>query len=99
MNIDSGDIWVADTGARSHVIVLTGQRMARVTGRVVVAPEIGIRKGQPTLPSWVTVGKRRFAIERMQSLPADRLLERVGRATAKQVQRNEWVVQNLFDQR
>lgn len=96
MIVDAGDVWVADAGGRHRVLTLTGRRVAQLTSRVVVAPEIVIVPGQPTLPSWVAVGKRRYAIERMQSLPIESLLRRAGRASNNEAMRSERVVEALF---
>jgi len=80
--IEAGDIHLADLNEerRRQVLVVSNLRFNRLSGRVLVAPEI---RGEPDavpFPWRVEVAGAVFAVDLLRSLPADRLLERTGRA-------------------
>jgi mRNA-degrading endonuclease toxin of MazEF toxin-antitoxin module len=81
--IDAGDIFIADVGHEvpRHVLVLSNEGFHRRSNRVLVAPEWR-SPGVPVPFPWIVEGgdDMEFAIDRMGSVEADRLLRRAGRA-------------------
>jgi len=88
----SGDIWLADVGAetRRAVYVVSDERFHRLAERAVVAPMVPADATDRTPPWWIGHEDSVVALERLSSLPVDRLLERRGavpHSTALAVQR------------
>lgn len=81
---DSGDVHLADLNEerRRHVLVVSNRRFNQVSDRVLVAPEVPGDNGEVHFPWRVEVDGAVFAVDLMRSLPADRLLDRTGRAPA-----------------
>ncbi len=82
--IAAGDIHLADLNEerRRRVLVISNYRFHEVSGRVLVAPEIGGEPDDVPLPWRVQVDDVVYAVDLTRSLPLDRLLERTDRATA-----------------
>ncbi len=88
----TGEIWLADVGAetRRSVYVLSDDRFHRLAERAVVAPTVSSGASDRTPPWWIAHEDSVVALERLSSIPVDRLLERrgaVSHATARTVQR------------
>lgn len=92
MTPSSGEVWIADLGAeaRRAVYVITDDRFHRLAERALVAPVIESR-GTDRDPPWrVGHDGSAIAVDRLTSVPIDRLLERQGTAslaTVRTVQR------------
>lgn len=82
--IDAGDICVAELRdqRRRQVLVLSNERFHGMSGRVLVAPEIGVGDDEALDPWTIRVGGAGYAVGLMRSLPADRILDRVGRLSS-----------------
>jgi mRNA-degrading endonuclease toxin of MazEF toxin-antitoxin module len=92
MTPSSGDIWLADIGAdtRRSVYVISDDRFHRLAERAIVAPVLPAGEAARTPPWWISHDDSVVALERVSSIPVDRLLERHGtvqHATARDVQR------------
>jgi mRNA-degrading endonuclease toxin of MazEF toxin-antitoxin module len=92
MTPTTGDIWLADIGAetRRSVYVISDDRFHRLAERAVVAPVLPAGEPGRTPPWWITHDDSVIALERLSSMPVDRLLERRGAAqhiTTRAVQR------------
>jgi mRNA-degrading endonuclease toxin of MazEF toxin-antitoxin module len=78
----AGEIWLADLGAetRRAVYVMSDERFHRLAERAVVAPLL--KEGQPgrNPPWWIPHEGSVVAVERLASIPVERLLERRGAA-------------------
>jgi mRNA-degrading endonuclease toxin of MazEF toxin-antitoxin module len=88
----SGDIWLADIGAetRRSVYVVSDDRFHRLAERAIIAPLLPSRAVARNPPWWITHESSVVALERLSSIPVDRLLERRGTAqlaTVRAVQR------------
>ena len=82
---DIGSIALADIGReqRHIVIVLSSQRFARASRRVVIVPEVpAADPDEPVLPWRIVVGARTFGVDHIQSIRAERVLETVGHVPA-----------------
>jgi mRNA-degrading endonuclease toxin of MazEF toxin-antitoxin module len=81
---DAGDVHLADLSdeRRRHVLVVSNRRFQRLSGRVLVAPELGGEADEVAFPWRVEVDGRVFAVDLLRSLPLERLLERTDRAPA-----------------
>ena len=82
--INVGDIHLADLNEerRRHVLVISNSRFERVSGRVLVAPEIIGEPDEIPFPWRVQVDDAVYAVDLVRSLPAARLLDRTDRAAA-----------------
>ena len=92
MTPTTGDIWLADIGAeiRRSVYVISGDRFHRFAERAIVAPVLPAGTPGRTPPWWIAHDGSVVALERLSSIPVDRLLERTGavqHTTARAVQR------------
>lgn len=87
MTPTTGDVWLADVGAetRRSVYVVSDERFHRLAGRAIVAPVLPSR-GERNPPWWVAHDDSVVALERLSSIPADRLLEHQGTARSSTVQ-------------
>lgn len=88
----TGDIWLADLGAetRRSVYVISDERFHRLAERAVVAPVLESRGAVRAPPWWIVHEDSVVAVERLTSIPIERLLERHGVArytTVRAVQR------------
>lgn len=81
--IEAGDIHLADVDQeqRRPVLVVSTGKFNRLSGRVVVAPAIPGEPDEVPFPWRIDAEGYVFAIDLLRSVPADRLLERTGRAT------------------
>jgi mRNA-degrading endonuclease toxin of MazEF toxin-antitoxin module len=81
--IDIGDIHLADLGheRRIPVLVVSSGRFTRLSGRSIVAPAIPGDPDEVMFPWRLEAEGHVFAVDLLRSLPADRLLERIGRVT------------------
>lgn len=92
MTPTTGDIWLADLGAetRRSVYVVSDHRFHRLAERAVVAPVLPSRSAGRNPPWWIAHENLVVAVERLTSIPVERLLERHGTAqytTVRAVQR------------
>jgi len=92
MTPSTGDIWLADIGAetRRSVYVISDDTFHRLAERAVVAPVLPAGEPRRTPPWWISHHDSVVALERLSSIPVDRLLERHGagpHTTARAVQR------------
>jgi mRNA-degrading endonuclease toxin of MazEF toxin-antitoxin module len=81
--IEAGDIHLADVDqeARLAVLVVSNSRFTRLSGRVIVAPAIPGEPDEVPFPWRIDAEGHVFAVDLLRSIPADRLLERIGRVT------------------
>ncbi len=81
--IEAGDIHLADISQehRLHVLVVSSGKFTRLSGRVIVAPAIPGEPDEVPFPWRIDAEGHVFAIDLLRSIPADRLLDRVGRVT------------------
>ncbi len=81
--MDTGDIYLADLGRETptRVLVLSNRDFHRRSARAIVAPEWGSRDVAVPFP-WVVDGDdgMSFAVDRVRSVTAERLLRPAGRA-------------------
>ena len=79
---DAGDIHLADLNEerRRRVLVISNSRFQRVSGRVLVAPEIMGEPDEVPFPWRVQVDDAVYAVDLVRSLPVVRLLARTDRA-------------------
>ena len=92
MTPTTGDIWLADVGAetRRSVYVVSDDRFHRLAERAIVAPVLPSHGVARNPPWWIANENAVVALERLSSVPVDRLLERHGTApysTVRAVQR------------
>ena len=92
MTPEAGDIWLADIGAetRRSVYVVSDDRFHRLAERAIVAPVLPSGPPGRTPPWWISHDDSVVALERLSSIPVDRLLERRGAVqytTVRTVQR------------
>ncbi len=82
--IEAGDISLADVNQeqRLHVLVVSSSKFTRLSGRVIVAPTVPGEPDEVPFPWRIEAEGHVFAIDLLRSIPADRLLERVGRVSA-----------------
>ena len=81
--IEPGDIHLADLSqqARLPVLVVSSSKFTRLSGRAIVAPAIPGEPDEVPFPWRIEAEGHVFAIDLVRSLPAERLLDRVGTAT------------------
>jgi mRNA-degrading endonuclease toxin of MazEF toxin-antitoxin module len=81
---NAGDIHLADLNEerRRRVLVISNARFERVSGRVLVAPEIIGEPDEVPFPWRVQIDDAVFAVDLVRSVPAERLLKRTDRAPA-----------------
>jgi mRNA-degrading endonuclease toxin of MazEF toxin-antitoxin module len=78
----TGDIWLADVGAetRRSVYVISDDRFHRLAERAIVAPVLPSHAVERNPPWWIAHENSVVALERLSSIPIERLLERHGGA-------------------
>jgi len=81
--IEAGDIHVADLHLerRLPVLVVSTAKFTRLSGRAIVAPAVPGEPDEVPFPWRIGAEGHVFAIDLLRSIPADRLLDRVGRVT------------------
>ena len=81
--IVAGDIHLADLidETRRRVLVVSNDRFTAMAQRVLIAPEVASEIGEVAFPWRVDVNGVTFAIDLLRSVPVDRLLDRVDRAS------------------
>lgn len=81
--IEAGDIHLADVNQeqRLRVLVVSGGKFSRLSGRVIVAPAVPGEPDELSFPWRIDAEGHVFAIDLLRSIPTDRLLERVGRVS------------------
>lgn len=80
--IEAGDIYLADLSDERHrVLVMSVSRFNEAAARAIVAPELRTEPGDVLFPWHITAGEVVFAVDLLRSLPAERLLERLDRAS------------------
>ena len=81
--IESGDIQLADLNQerRIPVLVVSTGRFTRLSGRVIVAPAIPGEPDDVPFPWRIEAEGHVFAIDALRSIPAERLVEVLGRVT------------------
>ena len=92
MTPTTGEIWLADLGAetRRSVYVVSDDRFHRLAARALVAPVLVSPGTGHHPPWWIAHEQSVVAVERLTSIPVERLLERNGSAqysTIRAVQR------------
>lgn len=92
MSATTGDVWLADVGAetRRPVYVVSDDRFHRLAERAIVAPVLTLGVPERNPPWWIPHESSVVALERLGSIPVERLLERRGTApysTVRAVQR------------
>lgn len=82
--MDLGDIYRADLNEERsrRVVVLSASRFASLSGRAIVVPELGGPPDEVSDPWRIMIDGHVFAVDHIRSIPAARLLDRVGRAPA-----------------
>jgi mRNA-degrading endonuclease toxin of MazEF toxin-antitoxin module len=95
--ISFGDIHLADLNEerRRRVLVISNGRFEKLTGRVVVAPEMESGPEEVLFPWQIRVGSATFAVDHLRSMPTSRLLRRVDRATPEAVSAVKRVLANI----
>lgn len=80
--IDVGDIYLADVGQelRRPVLVLSNARFHDLSERALIAPAITDPVADTGSPWRLRVGRDLFLLDRLQSVPLTRLLDRVAAA-------------------
>lgn len=86
--IDAGDVHLADLGGetRHPVMVVSGRRFHQIAERALVCPAVEVVVDEP-FPWWIESDLGTFALDRLTSLPLDRLLDRRGHVGATTVER------------
>lgn len=86
--IDTGDVHLADIGreTRATVLVVSNRRFHTASRRALVCPLIETKVEEP-FPWWIETDHGAFAVDRLVTLPTDRVLERRGRISAVDVGR------------
>lgn len=87
-----GEVWLADVGAetRRSVYVVSDDRFHRLAERAIIAPVLPSPAVERSPPWWIVHESSVVAVDRLSSIPVDRLLERSGAApysTVRAVQR------------
>lgn len=79
--IEPGDIYLADLHEerRRRVVIASNARFNRGSNRVFVIPELFGDEDEVMDPWRIAVEDAVFAVDLLRSLPATRLLDRVGR--------------------
>lgn len=85
--MDRGDIYLADLNEerRRRVLVVSGERFNRLSGRAIVAPAIDLPPDDVPDPWRLPVDEYVFAVDFLRALPRARLLEKVGSAPLEAV--------------
>ncbi|MDX2380686.1 MAG: type II toxin-antitoxin system PemK/MazF family toxin [Acidimicrobiia bacterium] len=80
--IQAGDIHLADLNdeCRRRVLVMSRSQFHRLTGRVLVAPEIMGPPDEVPFPWRIRIDEAVYAVDLLRGLPTARLLERTSRA-------------------
>lgn len=83
--IEAGDVYLADLGleTRRHALVVSNRRFHQHSGRALVCPRMSVVPSE-RFPWWIDAGDATFALDRLASLPLDRLLDRTDRLSADQ---------------
>ena len=81
--IESGDIQLADLNQERciPVLVVSTGRFTRLSGRAIVAPAIPGEPDDVPFPWRIEAEGHVFAIDALRSIPAERLVEFLGRVT------------------
>lgn len=81
--IDARDIHLADLNQERSiaVLVLSSGRFTRLSGRAIAAPAIPGEADDVPFPWRIEAEGHVFAVDLLRSIPAERLLERVGKVT------------------
>lgn len=81
--IEAGDIHLADLNQerRLPVLVVSSGKFTHLSGRAIVAPATPGEPDDVPFPWRIEAEGYVFAIDLVRSIPAERLLDRVGRAT------------------
>jgi mRNA-degrading endonuclease toxin of MazEF toxin-antitoxin module len=81
--IEAGDIHLADVNQEQRLLVLvvSSGRFTRLSGRVIVAPEVPGGPDEVPFPWRVEAEGHVFAVDLLRSISTERLRERVGRVT------------------
>jgi mRNA-degrading endonuclease toxin of MazEF toxin-antitoxin module len=92
MTPTTGEMWLADLGAetRRTIYVVSDNRFHRLAERAIVAPVLPSHASESSPPWWIAHDDSVVALERLTSIPVERLLERHGIAhytTVRAVQR------------
>ena len=97
MTASTGDIWLADLGAetRRSVYVVSDDRFHRLAERAVIAPVLTPGRPGRNPPWWIAHAGSVVAVDRLTSIPADRLLERSGTAQFTTVQAVQAAIASL----
>jgi mRNA-degrading endonuclease toxin of MazEF toxin-antitoxin module len=95
--IDTGDIYLADRNdeRRSRVLVISSDRFHRASSRALVAPEILGGPDEVPFPWRVQIEGQVCAVDLIRSLPVDRLLDRVDRASAAKMAEGRRALLNI----
>jgi mRNA-degrading endonuclease toxin of MazEF toxin-antitoxin module len=95
--IDIGDVYLSDFGEerRRRGLVVSNERFHRRSNQVLVAPALSGDPDAEALPWRFEVDGTVFALDRLRSLRADRLLEPMGRAPAATVSRLRRVLRTI----
>lgn len=85
--VEQGDLWLAELRdeARRPVLVVSNQHLHRRSERVLVAPATPLTKDEQLDPWRLDFGGTVFAMDLIQTLPSARLLEAIGRVSAREV--------------
>jgi mRNA-degrading endonuclease toxin of MazEF toxin-antitoxin module len=96
--IEAGDIHLADVNQeqRIRVLVVSNSRFTRLSGRVMIAPAVPGEPDDVPFPWRVGAEGHVFAIDLLRSIPADRLLERVGRITPSAAASVQRVIRHIL---
>lgn len=79
---EPGDIYLADLNEerRRRVLIASNARFNHAAGRVVVVPEVFGGMDDVRFPWRIAGDDAVFAVDLLRTIPAERLLDRVGRA-------------------
>ena len=77
---DAGDIWLADLNdeRRRRVLVISTGRFNGLADRAIVVPEMKLRPGAVLEPWRFETDDAVFAVDRIQNIKLERLLEKTG---------------------
>lgn len=80
--MDVGDIYLADLHEERtrRVVVISAGRFTSLSGRAVVVPELSGTPDEVPDPWRVRIDDGIFAVDRVRSISADRLVDHLGRA-------------------
>jgi mRNA-degrading endonuclease toxin of MazEF toxin-antitoxin module len=96
--IEDGDIFLADVNRerRIAVLVVSNSRFIRLSDRAIVAPAIPGEPDDVPFPWRIETEGHVFAIDLVRSMPADRLLEQIGRVTPAIAARAQRAIRNIL---